>query len=167
MVLLVLMILRVYAMYNRSRRILTTLFIIYIPVLVSLSVASAVYIATTYVSVYDLEVVDVKFCLMTYQGILPTFILDLSYVIPQFILSILLCTLTVAQSVRASLQMHQAVRWRSNQYLELFTRESILVFTINLCYCVTYLCTGIALPRDRGAPRHWVWCGFTTHIHEP
>ncbi|KAF9232813.1 hypothetical protein BU15DRAFT_67130 [Melanogaster broomeanus] len=149
-VLLVLMILRIYAMYNRSRRILVILLVIYIPNLVNLAVTTAIYnTPTTYVSdstdssvlasfpVTNLEVVDAKFCVMAYQA---TFLETILRFMPQFILSTLLCSLAVGQLVRESLQMHQAVkRWRSNRYLELFARESILFLSVNLFYCVTFL----------------------------
>ncbi|KAF9231088.1 hypothetical protein BU15DRAFT_68631 [Melanogaster broomeanus] len=137
-VLLVLMILRIYAMYNRSRSIIVILLVIYIPVLVNLAITTVFYnTPTTYVSVTNLEVVDATFCIMAYKA---TFLETILRFMPQFILSILLCSLAVGQLVRESLQMHQAVkRWRSNRYLELFAWESILFLSVNLFYCVAFL----------------------------
>ncbi|KAF9235075.1 hypothetical protein BU15DRAFT_78375 [Melanogaster broomeanus] len=125
----VLLILRIYAMYNQSRRILVVLLVIYIPVLVNITINVALYNThTTYVSVINLEVVDIKFCDMAYKSTILEAILLL---IPQLIFNILICSLAVGKFVTESLQMHQAVKqWRLNRFLELFARESILFFSV-------------------------------------
>jgi len=131
----VLLILRIYAMYNRSRRILVILLVIYIPVLVNLTVTTAFYNThTSYVSVMNLEVVDTKFCVFTYKTTILEAILLL---IPQLILSILICSLAVGKLVAESLQMHQAVKqWRLNRFFELFARECILFVSVDFFFCL-------------------------------
>jgi hypothetical protein len=142
------MILRICAMYNRSRRILAILLVIYIPTLV-LSITSAAYStgqklylsgnvqvnrrlpahstslsAPTLPSV--LAVADVKICVMATN--------DMAHVVTyaivaRLVIGTLLCILAVAKFVRQSLEIHKALKqWRSDRYMKLFVRESILYF---------------------------------------
>ncbi|KAF9235073.1 hypothetical protein BU15DRAFT_65151 [Melanogaster broomeanus] len=80
----------------------------------------------------NLEVVDTKFCVFTYKTTILEAILLL---IPQLILSILICSLAVGKLVAESLQMHQAVKqWRLNRFFELFARECILFVSVESCF---------------------------------
>jgi len=124
-----LMILRVYAMYNRSRRILAILLVIYIPTLV-LSITSAAYSTGQKFYLSVLAVADVKICVMGIN--------DIAHVVTYAIVALLvigtlLCILAVAKFVRQSLEMHKALKqWRSDRYTKLFVRESLLYFIANL-----------------------------------
>ncbi|KAF8838739.1 hypothetical protein BDN67DRAFT_1012887 [Paxillus ammoniavirescens] len=127
-----LMILRVYAMYNRSRRILAILLVAYIPAMV-LSVADAAYIMTQklYLTVVPV-VADVKFCVLANDNI-PYIQVNTYAIIARLVIGTLLCILAVAKFVRQSLEMHKALKqWRSDRYTKLFVRESILYFIANL-----------------------------------
>ncbi|KAF9234647.1 hypothetical protein BU15DRAFT_65501 [Melanogaster broomeanus] len=146
----VLMILRIYAMYNRSRRILVILLVIYILVVVNLAVTTTLYTTTaTYVSVTTGSLANYKFCVMTHEA---AFLATILPFIPQFILSVLLCSLVVGKFVRESLRMHQAVkRLGLNQFLELFARESILFLSSEanptLLSLITYIFPYVLAPR--------------------
>ncbi|KIJ16530.1 hypothetical protein PAXINDRAFT_168608 [Paxillus involutus ATCC 200175] len=139
-----LMILRVYAMYNRSRRILAILLVIYILVMVPVIAKLAAYIMTEkdYLTVV-LSVADVKFCVLADNKPLIT-----TYtVIALGILGVLLCILAVAKFVRHSLEMHKAIKqWRSDQYMKLFARESILYFIANLLFYVVFCIPNFGTP---------------------
>ncbi|KIJ08288.1 hypothetical protein PAXINDRAFT_102632 [Paxillus involutus ATCC 200175] len=135
--LLVLMILRIYAMYNRSRRILAILLVIYIPTLV-LSITSAAYSTAQKFYLSVLAVADVKICVMGINDIAHV----VTYaIVARLVIGTLLCILAVAKFVRQSLEMHKALKqWRSDRYMKLFARESILYFIANLILNVaTYL----------------------------
>jgi len=139
-----LMILRVYAMYNRSRRILAILLVIYILVMVPVIAKLAAYIMTEkdYLTVV-LSMADVKFCVLADNKPLIT-----TYtVIALGILGVLLCILAVAKFVRHSLEMHKAIKqWRSDQYMKLFARESILYFIANLLFYVVFCIPNFGTP---------------------
>ncbi|KAF9225015.1 hypothetical protein BS17DRAFT_61348 [Gyrodon lividus] len=190
-----LMILRVYAMCNRSRIVLTILLVIYIPIIILL-VVPIMYITTQKfnISVTVPEVVNVKLCVVISN---PTS------------LSSCLCHLHLHSPVhprcyplhsrrppvrQESLEMHKAIKtWQSNRYMELLVRESILYanliynvgclinnsmayIILNVISCIfpyihprtqiCYQCAGITHPCCRGARRYWVWRGFATHDRE-
>ncbi|KAF9225021.1 hypothetical protein BS17DRAFT_60768 [Gyrodon lividus] len=132
-----LMVLRVYAMYNRSRIILAILLAVYIPTIVLYLVTTGIVDdPKTSLTVSNPEVAGVKFCAATVTQ-KSTYLFSLYVVIPRFILSILLCIAAVARFVRQSLQMHKAIKqWRSDRYMKLLVRESILYFFANLLYSV-------------------------------
>ncbi|KAF9232814.1 hypothetical protein BU15DRAFT_67131 [Melanogaster broomeanus] len=145
-----LMILRVYAMYNRSRMVLNILFVTYIPTIVLLVYGTVEQNPKTNLSVTDPEVLDVSFCAVDYidASSLVTYIF-----IPRFILGGFLCILALAQFVRQSLEMHRAIqRWRSNRgrnWAGYAGRERCHL-SIYSCTPVRLRCAGIAFPRRRG-----------------
>ncbi|KAF9232808.1 hypothetical protein BU15DRAFT_67125 [Melanogaster broomeanus] len=145
-----LMILRVYAMYNRSRIILFILLGIYLPTVVVLLVAVSLdENPSSSLLVTSAEVMDVRVCTVTFNGIsrIATYLF-----IPRFILGVLLCILAITQFIRQSLEMHAVLkRWRSNQYMELLVRESILYFVANLLYNVTTLLNDFGASVDHTA----------------
>ncbi|KAF8838728.1 hypothetical protein BDN67DRAFT_971130 [Paxillus ammoniavirescens] len=126
-----LMILRIYAMYNRSKTILSILLVIYIPTM-ALTIVPLVYKMTRklYLSVHLVEVVDVRLCIVPDTTIpIPSRYLLGS----RFILGALLCIFAVAKFIRESLETYKEIKqWRSNRYMELLVRESVLYFIINL-----------------------------------
>ncbi|KAF8843543.1 hypothetical protein BDN67DRAFT_964367 [Paxillus ammoniavirescens] len=133
-----LMILRVYAMYSRSKIILAILLAIYVPTTVLCIVAAIMYnnpnVTTT---VTTTEAAVFTFCVATYDT---TSLFGTYTAIPRLILGVILCTLAVAQFVRQSLDMYKAIKqWQPNRYLELLTRESVLYFIAYLVYNAAYL----------------------------
>ncbi|KIK97382.1 hypothetical protein PAXRUDRAFT_824967 [Paxillus rubicundulus Ve08.2h10] len=126
-----LMIIRVFAMYNRSKTILSILFVIYISNM-ALTIVPLVSQMTRKLrlSVYLADVVDVPLCIVP----------DITIPIPsryllgsRFILGAFLCIFAVTKFVRQSLETYKEIKqWRSNRYMELLVRESILYFVINL-----------------------------------
>ncbi|KAF9231087.1 hypothetical protein BU15DRAFT_82845 [Melanogaster broomeanus] len=141
-----LMILRVYAMYNRSRTVLAILLVVYIPVVILLIVVAATYNnPRSYLSVTDLKMVDIEFCTVTYAASITHF--AKLHTLPQYVLSILLVVLSISQFVRESLQMHKAVKqWQSNRYMSLLTGQSVLYFIANLFYNLAALLTNFVAP---------------------
>ncbi|KAF8452775.1 hypothetical protein L210DRAFT_3755764 [Boletus edulis BED1] len=125
------MILRVYAMYNRSRIILGILLVMYITEVVFLFVSSSIYSDPTYVTVSTIPLLDLTLCNISFS----TQTWNNASTITQFILGTVLCVLAVTPLVRESLQMHKTTRkWQLNSYMRLLVREGILYFIVTLFY---------------------------------
>ncbi|KIJ63566.1 hypothetical protein HYDPIDRAFT_40976 [Hydnomerulius pinastri MD-312] len=125
------MVLRVYAMYHRSRAVLGVILAVYIPVGIVQIVYNAIYFnPRTHLSVTDSEVVDVKLCTMSVD-MAPD--LPIYLHVPQLVLSFLLCVLSAAQFIRHFLEMKRTVGQRkSNRYMKLLVQENVIYFIINL-----------------------------------
>jgi hypothetical protein len=142
MALVVVMILRVYAMYGQSRIALGILLATYIP----LVIIGAVTPGVLYKPQFDVSGMQVdqslkcnlltffsvlfgtKICMISFEE---TPILTTYFLIPMIVLSVLLCGLAVAQFARQSLETHRAIKkWRSNRYLELLVQESVIYFVV-------------------------------------
>jgi len=133
-----LMILRVYAMYNRSKTIISVFLVIYITATALTMVPPVCYITQKlYLAEYVGEVMDVKFCVVPDA----TVSLFRRYTTaPRLVLGTLLCIFAVTNFVRQSLETHNAIRqWRSNRYMKLLVRESILYFIVNFIDIVFWM----------------------------
>ncbi|KAF8558532.1 hypothetical protein OG21DRAFT_1481241 [Imleria badia] len=125
------MILRVYAIYNRSRIILGVLLVMYIPEVVMIIVSSGIYSDPNYVAVSIAQLLDITLC----NVVLSTQTWSTATRIIQFILGTVMCILVTAQFVKQSLQMYQATRkWQLNRYMNLLVRDSLLYFLATLLY---------------------------------
>ncbi|KAF8126822.1 hypothetical protein EV363DRAFT_1173633 [Boletus edulis] len=119
------MVLRVYAMYNRSRFILSILLMVYITEVVVLFVGASIYSDPNYAIVSIFQVLDVTICTV----MISTATWNNASVILPFILGAVLCTLVVAHFVRESLQMYRVTkRWQLNRYTNLLVRDGLLYF---------------------------------------
>ncbi|KIJ08637.1 hypothetical protein PAXINDRAFT_18243 [Paxillus involutus ATCC 200175] len=136
-----LMILRIFAIYNRSRRILAILLAIYIPQIVLLVVATVIYTAPSYLSVSATELTAVKACVEAYSTPYLFQTLFVPYVlVPRLILGALLLIFATTQFVKQSINTYNAIkRWRSNRYMTLFLQEGVLYFIVYLLYNVASL----------------------------
>ena len=147
------MILRVYAMWNRSRIILCVLLLIYIPGVIMNFVVVGIYMnPVTYLSgefraksespgrfrtngspssaifhpVTVLRVLDFSFCY--YSGDTAPY-LAIYVTIPRQILGVVLFILPVTQALRESIHMYKATKhWQPNKYMALLARDGILDF---------------------------------------
>ncbi|KAN0094441.1 hypothetical protein V8E55_002728 [Tylopilus felleus] len=125
------MILRVYAMYNRSRIILGVLLVMYIAELVMLFVSSSIYSDPNYVIVSIGQLLDISVCTIGFSAQTWNNVSTIS----QFILGTVMCILVAAKFARHSLQMYQTTRkWEMNIYMRLLIRDSLLYFLVTLFY---------------------------------
>ncbi|KAH0838862.1 hypothetical protein J3R83DRAFT_7276 [Lanmaoa asiatica] len=131
------MILRVYAMWNRSRRILGVLLLIYVLGIVATTVYVGVYISSdTHFSVTVVQVLDFSFC--NYM-INTTPYLTIYATISRHILGALLLILAVTQTLRQSIDMYKATKhWQPNKYMALLVREGILYFVLYVFHLFCY-----------------------------
>ena len=139
------MILRVYAMYNRSRTILGVLLVIYIAEVCVFIGASIIYSDPKYgTGTCVSNKVDhsfTKFCLavsitqliyIAVCNVVPTIQRwTIAPTVVKLAPSTVMCILVAAQFVRDSLQMYQATRtWQLNRYMNLLVRDGFLYFLV-------------------------------------
>ncbi|KAF8124550.1 hypothetical protein EV363DRAFT_1540282 [Boletus edulis] len=116
------MILRVYAMYNRSKFILGILLLIYIPEVVIVIVGFGIYSDPNHTMVSVYHILDITGCGIVVStrkwGI----------------------TIAIIQFVRDSLKMYQATRkWQMNRYISLLTRDGLFYYLAILFNSAIYL----------------------------
>ncbi|KAF9225013.1 hypothetical protein BS17DRAFT_60662 [Gyrodon lividus] len=127
------MILRVYAMYNRSRITVGLLLLVYVPATTIQLVSTAIINnPKTNLSVREGEVFDVKLCVVSHSDGTAL----LTYVnVSRTLMNVVLCFFVIARFIRHSLEMHKLLgKWQSNRYMKLLVQESIFYFVINLLY---------------------------------
>ncbi|KAF8126069.1 hypothetical protein EV363DRAFT_1349687 [Boletus edulis] len=130
------MILRVYAMYNRSKIILGVLLVIYILEGAILLVSASIYSDPNYNIVSVARFLNISVCDVMPSP--PTW--SIAATIVQCILSTVLCTLVVVKFVRGSLQMYQATRrWEVNSYIALLSRDGLFYSLTTLLNSLTTL----------------------------
>ena len=165
------MILRVYAMWSRSRTILRVLLFIYIVQTISCVVYAVVYInPNTYLSgtsrarwvvpmhlnhiaLYFLPpfslgtitpVQETSFCVF-FLNVPPN--LTTYFMIPRFVLSILLLILALMRTLKESFAMYKATKqWEPNQYIRLLVKDGIIYFFTYVSRFLRFICLS-HLPR--------------------
>ncbi|KIJ61609.1 hypothetical protein HYDPIDRAFT_189505 [Hydnomerulius pinastri MD-312] len=132
------MILRVFAMYNRSRLVLGILLIISILHDMTAIVYLGVYgNPSRSLSVTEIEVGDTLLCSLA--STVGQKVNSLFY-IPGIVLGVLLCTFALVQFARHSLEMHKALgKWQPNRYMTLLVQEGVLYFVVALYFNIVNL----------------------------
>jgi hypothetical protein len=126
------MILRVWAMYNRSRLLLRALLI-----LLSLEVIFFILNARVGVNpenVVTVQILDFSICTVPYSlwpaWVYVAFILQITH-------GVTTCILVTIEFVRQSLQMYQVTKqWQLNRYMSLLVKQAVLYFFVTLLYDV-------------------------------
>jgi len=119
------MILRVWAMYSRSKLILRTLLALFSMEIVSTLLADSIFQDSRYMAVHTTQILDFSFCV--WQNELPSLTNVVS--ILQMTHAAAMCILAIAQFVRQSLQMRRATKvWQLNRYMNLLVKQGILYF---------------------------------------
>ncbi|KAF8552125.1 hypothetical protein OG21DRAFT_1486466 [Imleria badia] len=119
------MILRVWAMYNRSKLILRTLLTFFALEIVSTLLADSIFQDSRYMQTKTVQILDFSYCV--WQNNLPSLMKVVS--ILQMTHAAAMCILAIAQFVRQSLQMHFVTKgWQLNRYINLLVRQGILYF---------------------------------------
>jgi hypothetical protein len=147
------MILRVYAMWNRSRTILCVLLFIYIVQTISfVTYAGISFNPNTYLSgtswarlivTVHLKQIALYFLPPFYLGMISqvqnasfcVFFLNTPpnltayFMIPRFVLSVVLLILALMQTLKESVVVYKATKqWQPNQYIRLFAKDGIVYF---------------------------------------
>ncbi|KAF8126721.1 hypothetical protein EV363DRAFT_1173548 [Boletus edulis] len=124
------MILRVYAMWNRSRTILSILLFIYVLQTVVAVVLDGVYNnPNTHVSVTLAQVSDFSFCHISHINTPAT--VQVYRAVPRLVLSAALVILAVSQTLKQSFEIYKATKkWQPNQYMQKLVGDGILYFIV-------------------------------------
>jgi len=132
------MILRLYAMWNQSKGILYFLLFIYVPQFVLSFVFAGIYFSPSLnsnLSVTVVQVIDFSFC----NGSLnndPSHLL-LGVLALRISFSVILLILAVIPTLKVSVVMYKATKlWQPNHYMQLFVKDGILYFLANIIYNV-------------------------------
>jgi hypothetical protein len=144
------MILRVYAMWNQSKRILYILLSIYVPQVILALVSGGIYSnPNTYLSgispaklkshmwpllhpfspVTVVQVLDISFCNASMSN--ASFHLVLAIITLGIVLGVMLLMLAVISTLKESFVLYKATnQWQPNHYMQLFVRDGILYFVV-------------------------------------
>ncbi|KAI9457051.1 hypothetical protein HD554DRAFT_1830403 [Boletus coccyginus] len=123
------MILRVWAMYHRSKVILGTLLISYIAEIIAGTIASIVYSNPQIVPVTVTQILDLWYCTI---GSVP-YGWNKAANMTQLIHGGMMFTLVTIRFIWQSLRMYKATRqWRLNQFINLLVMEGVLYFLFML-----------------------------------
>jgi len=121
------MTLRVYAIYNRSRIVLGGLLVMYIAEVVILIVSISIYSDPKYAPVTIVPLLNHIVCTITFT----TQAWNKASAIAQFTYGAILCSLMVGKFARDLLQSHQGTRkWHFNRYITLLVRDGVLYFLV-------------------------------------
>ncbi|KAN0081320.1 hypothetical protein V8E55_008944 [Tylopilus felleus] len=121
------MILRVWAMYNRSRVILGILLAIYIVENVLSCVGVIYYNIPNHTTVTITQILNISFCSVGSSVTTWTNITSIS----QLVLGSTMCTLVIFRFLKQSISMYKATKqWQGNRYVNLLAREGMLYFLV-------------------------------------
>ncbi|KAF8122290.1 hypothetical protein EV363DRAFT_1360570 [Boletus edulis] len=127
------MILRVYAMWNRSRTIIRVLLLVFtIQTLITVVLEGIYNNPHTHLSVTTVRILDFSVCdnSTADKGFYGVY-----YVALRLVLSALLVILAVFQILKQSFEMYKATKqWQPNRYMQKLVKEGILYFVVNVLY---------------------------------
>ena len=151
----VVMIMRVYAMWNRSKWILYLLLFIYVPQVVITFVFAGVYGTSKYLTgmsqifltchstltqvalhfllpfspVTTVQIMDFTVCNPSWSN--TPFVIEVFNEMPRFVLGAMLFILAVTQTLKQSLTMYKATkRWQPNRYMERLAKDGVIYFLV-------------------------------------
>ncbi|KAF8549537.1 hypothetical protein OG21DRAFT_1488441 [Imleria badia] len=127
------MILRIWAMYNRSTLILSVLLTFFSLEMISTVLATAVYSAPRNQLVATIQILNFSYCVGQPTSLIWTKVAN----ILQMTHGAVVCTLAIFQFVRQLLRMYHATKqWQLNRYMSLLVKQGLLyflaVFLLNL-----------------------------------
>ncbi|KAF8122304.1 hypothetical protein EV363DRAFT_1182981 [Boletus edulis] len=128
------MILRVYAMWNRSRTILCVLLLVYIVQTIITIVFEGIYDNPyTRLPVTTTRVLDFSLCTPLPSRALLLF--GVPYVALRLALGVMLTILAVFQTLKQSFLTYKATKqWQPNRYMQKLVKDGILYFVVNVLY---------------------------------
>ncbi|KAF8437495.1 hypothetical protein L210DRAFT_3505250 [Boletus edulis BED1] len=133
------MIVRVYAMWNQSKWILGVLLFIYVSQVVSSLVMTGIISnPSAFHSVAGNQILGFSFCI----GSWPNHMLIIYAVSLRLVLGIMLLVLAATQTLKQSVEMYKATgQWQPNQYFQQFTKDGIVYFVVNAVVNITGIIT--------------------------
>ncbi|KAF8440000.1 hypothetical protein L210DRAFT_3541406 [Boletus edulis BED1] len=133
------MILRVYAMWNRSRTILSILLLLLVMQTIVAVVLDGIYDnPNTHISVTIGQVSDFSFC--NISGMNTPATLQVYQTAPRLVISAALVILAVSQTLKQSFEMYKVTKqWQPNRYMQKLVGDGILYFIMNIIFQVDLL----------------------------
>ncbi|KAF8444007.1 hypothetical protein L210DRAFT_3105839 [Boletus edulis BED1] len=129
-----LMILRVYAMWNRSRTVLRVLILVYVMQTIIAVVVEGIY-NNHYNSVTTIQILDFSFCAVLHTNVRVSVLSGVYIVAPRLFLGALLAILAVFQTLKQSFEMYKATKiWQPNRYMRKLVKDGILYFVVNVLF---------------------------------
>ncbi|KAF8122305.1 hypothetical protein EV363DRAFT_1182854 [Boletus edulis] len=130
------MILRVYTMWDRSKKILGILLFIYVPQIISAFVFTGIYNnPKSYFSVSIAQVLDLAYCNYANSALVSTF---LYFMVPRFVFSVVLFVLAITQTLKESVRFYRAMnQWQINEFVGLLARDGIFYFAMNVVFNIS------------------------------
>ncbi|KAF8122270.1 hypothetical protein EV363DRAFT_1182843 [Boletus edulis] len=129
-----LMILRVYAMCNRSRTVRFVLLSIYVIQTITTVTFYGIYHSpnSPFFPARVIQVLDFSFCSGSVSFSNTSLqLFGVYFVVPRLALSAILTILAVFQTLKQSFEMYKATRqWRPNRYMQKLVKEGILYFIV-------------------------------------
>ncbi|KAG9315358.1 hypothetical protein JVU11DRAFT_4503 [Chiua virens] len=120
----IVMILRIWAMYHRSRLILVVLIALYVIEMTSAVIASGFYSKARVGAVTTIVILEYSLCVV---GVEPTWGQVTN--VMQIAFAVALCLLAIIQFVKQSLQMYRITKqWQPNLYMKLLVKQGVLYF---------------------------------------
>ncbi|KAI9566862.1 hypothetical protein HD554DRAFT_2113274 [Boletus coccyginus] len=121
------MILRVWAMYNRSRLVFATLFTLFFLEITSFIVATAVQSDPRNLTAATIQILDFSFCVVDPTSFIWAEVTNSV----EMVHGTVVCMFAIVQFVTQSLQMYRGTRrWQLNQYMNLLAKQGILYFCV-------------------------------------
>ncbi|KAF8434802.1 hypothetical protein L210DRAFT_3762950 [Boletus edulis BED1] len=131
----VVMIMRVYVMWNRSRIILWILLFIYVVQTITSVFADGFYqYPNDHSSVTIGHLASFSFCNVSADVPLA---LNMLQLVPRLALAATLVILAVTQTLKQSVVMYKAKQWQLNRYMQLLVRDGIIYFIMNVLFQIT------------------------------
>jgi len=161
-----LMVLRVYALWNRSKIILSILLVFYTAQVAMQLVGTALWgnPYTQDATVAISQVLDYSVCQETLTVIGP----DMKYIVIQpTVFYVLLLTLALVPTAKQSIAMYKATKqWQPNRYMSLIVREGVFYLFLNM---INNLAILIELADTSPLPSVWymIFSVFATIIEFP
>ncbi|KAF8126694.1 hypothetical protein EV363DRAFT_1267891 [Boletus edulis] len=142
------MILRVYAMWGRSRTILYILLLIFVPQIITTFVFDGIYGA--YFSATVVQIYDFSFCNASYVNA-PRFH-GLSVAAPRLVLGGTLLMLALFQTLKQSIDLFKATKqWQPNRYMQKLAKDGIFYFVVNMLYQINDVLNTVGSPTNTAA----------------
>ncbi|KAF8428922.1 hypothetical protein L210DRAFT_951277 [Boletus edulis BED1] len=143
------MIFRVYAIWNRSTRILYVLLFVFAAQVVSSFILTGLYDSpNTYLLTSVVQVDKFSFC-NSFNVNLNTTLLLFGYLFPRYVLSAMLVVLAIIPTLKQAVEMHRATKqWQPNLYVRQLVKDGILYFLVNLINNVASTLTAKAVTNE-------------------
>ncbi|KAH7919993.1 hypothetical protein BV22DRAFT_1133425 [Leucogyrophana mollusca] len=157
------MVLRIFAMYNRSKVILSVLLLFFVPSVVTTLVIMAKFfnISSAKSDVIAFDVLGTNYCAQVSLSRAQS-LMFIHLTIPRICFDVLLVVLAVGRLVKEAVHNRVSGKWQPNVYLRMLARDSTVYFILNLAFTIVDLTLSLAVfpvsnptaPIDSRVPKY-------------